>query len=55
MIWDLRQAGCETEQRVERAAYSEYRLRPGRKIELPPAFPVSPVDNYTIDTQVPTP
>jgi Helix-turn-helix domain len=38
-IWDLRKEGYEIEERrVEGTAYSEYRLRPARKIELPPAF-----------------
>jgi hypothetical protein len=38
-MWDLRQEGCEIEERrVEGTAYGEYRLRPARKMELPPAF-----------------
>jgi Helix-turn-helix domain len=38
-IWDLRQEGYEIEERkVEGKSWSEYRLRPARKIELPPAF-----------------
>lgn len=42
-IWDLRQEGYEIEARkVEGKSYSEYRLRPARKIDLPPAFPFKP-------------
>jgi hypothetical protein len=38
-IWDLRAEGYEVEaRRVEGKSFSEYRLRPARKIELPPAF-----------------
>ena len=38
-IFDLRKDGYQIEERrVEGTAYSEYRLRPARKIELPPAF-----------------
>jgi|SRR5580693_1022686 hypothetical protein len=37
--WDLIAEGYEIEERrVERKNFSEYRLRPARKIELPPAF-----------------
>jgi hypothetical protein len=42
-IWDLRKEGYEIEERrVESTSYSEYRLRPPRKIELPPAFASRP-------------
>ena len=42
-IWDLRQEGYEIEERkVEGKSWSEYRLRPARKIELPPAFKTEP-------------
>jgi len=38
-IWDLRAEGYEIEERkVAGKNWSEYRLRPARKIELPPAF-----------------
>jgi hypothetical protein len=38
-IWDLRAEGYQIEERrVEGRSYSEYRMRPARKIELPPAF-----------------
>ena len=38
-IFDLRAEGYEIEERkVEGKNWSEYRLRPARKIELPPAF-----------------
>jgi hypothetical protein len=44
-IWDLRKEGYEIEERrVEGTRYSEYRLRPARKIELPPAFERSTED-----------
>jgi Helix-turn-helix domain len=44
-IWDLRQEGYEIEERkVEGKSWSEYRLRPARKIELPPAFERSTED-----------
>jgi hypothetical protein len=38
-IEDLRAEGHENEERrLEKKSYSEYRLRPTRSIELPPAF-----------------
>lgn len=38
-IGDLRAEGHENEERrLEEKSYSEYRLRPTRSIELPPAF-----------------
>jgi Helix-turn-helix domain len=38
-IWDLRKEHYEIEERkVAGKGYSEYRLRPARKIELPPAY-----------------
>jgi Helix-turn-helix domain len=40
-IYDLRSEGYEIEERkVEGKSWSEYRMRPPRKVELPPAFPV---------------
>jgi hypothetical protein len=42
-IWHLRQEGYEIEERkVEGKQWSEYRLRPAPKIELPPAFELKP-------------
>jgi len=39
---ELKAEGYEIEsRRVEGKPYSEYRLRPPRKLELPPAFPKS--------------
>lgn len=39
-IWDLRAEGYQIEERrVEGKSFSEYRLKPARPIELPPAFP----------------
>jgi hypothetical protein len=48
MIWDLRKDGYGIEERrVEGAAYSKYRLRPARKIELPPAFMPKQPDTHS--------
>ena len=42
-IWDLKQEGYDIEERkAEGKSYSEHRLRPARKIELPPAFEIKP-------------
>lgn len=38
-IYDLKQEGYDIEERkVAGKSWSEYRLRPARKIQLPPAF-----------------
>jgi Helix-turn-helix domain len=49
-IWDLRDEGYEIEERrVAGRNYSEYRLRPARKIELPPAYKEKPKEiNQTL-------
>jgi hypothetical protein len=51
-IWDLKTEGYEIEERrVDGKAFSEYRLRPARKIELPPAFaPSQPKETQTTQT-----
>jgi hypothetical protein len=48
-IWDLRYDGYEIEERrVEGKSFSEYRLRPPRPIELPPAFKPEVKTNQTL-------
>lgn len=43
-IYDLKKAGYDIEERkAEGHPYSEYRLRPARRIELPPAFQAKPL------------
>ena len=50
-IWDLKSEGYEIEERkVAGKSWSEYRLRPARKIELPHAFEKKPAQTQKLFT-----